>query len=154
MLGRDKIIGVTASSIDEALKASAAGADYLGIGTVYTTATKTDTKSIIGPSGVSTILQSLVSQGHADIPTVCIGGINASNALAVLAQSASPTKTLDGVAVVSAIVAVEDPAAAARDLLGKVIAAKVPGVVRAVAKKGPLSHNMTNLVRPPLSPQE
>ncbi|KAL6869357.1 thiamine biosynthetic bifunctional enzyme [Amphichorda felina] len=146
MLGPDKIIGVSAGTIDEALRASASGADYLGIGTVYATPTKKDTKSILGPAGVSTILSSLAAHGHADLPTVCIGGVNASNTPLVLAQSAAPAKTLDGVAVVSAIVAAPDPAAAARDLLAKVVAAKVPDVVRAVANKGPLSHNMTNLV--------
>ena len=146
MLGPRKIIGVSAGTIDEALRAAAAGADYLGIGTVYATATKKDTKSIIGPAGVSAILSALAARGHADLPTVCIGGVNTSNTAHVMAQSAAPAKTLDGVAVVSAIVAAPDPAAAARHLLGDVVAAKVPDVVRAVASKGPLSHNMTNLV--------
>jgi thiamine-phosphate diphosphorylase/hydroxyethylthiazole kinase len=147
LLGEGKIIGVSASTIDEALRACAAGADYLGIGTVFATATKKDTKSIIGPQGVSAILSALAANGHGGIPTVCIGGLNASNTRQIMAQSVSPRKTLDGVAVVSAIVAAEDPAAAARDLLGKVVAAKVPDVMQSVAKKGPLSHNMTNLVR-------
>lgn len=146
MLGSDKIIGVTASSVDEATAAAAAGADYLGLGTVYATSTKKDTKSIIGPAGVSSILSALVSAGYGSIQTVCIGGVNASNARQVLTQSVSPRKALDGIAIVSAIVAAADPAAAARDLLGQVVSAKVPDVVRAVAEKTPLSHNMTNLV--------
>ncbi|PTB64337.1 TMP-TENI-domain-containing protein [Trichoderma citrinoviride] len=147
LLGPDKIIGVTASSIEEALAACKAGADYLGLGTVYSTPTKKDTKSIIGPSGIRSILQALSSSGHASIPTVCIGGINASNATAVLLESsASPQKSLDGIAVVSALVAAADPAAAARDLLAKVVTGRVPDVLRAVAEGTPLSHNMTNLV--------
>ncbi|KAG6029013.1 hypothetical protein E4U41_000509, partial [Claviceps citrina] len=146
LLGPGKLIGVTASSKDEALAACAAGADYLGLGTVYATATKKDTKSIIGPPGVRDILHALHQAGYSSTPTVCIGGLNASNAGAVLAQSASPHKRLDGVAVVSALVAADDPAAVARDLLGQVICAKIPDVVAAVASKTPLSHNMTNLV--------
>ncbi|KAK1240671.1 hypothetical protein MKX07_006104 [Trichoderma sp. CBMAI-0711] len=149
LLGPDKIIGVTASSVDEALAACKAGADYLGLGTVYATPTKKDTKSIIGPSGIRSILQALSSSsaGHASIPTVCIGGINARNATAVLLESsAAPQKSLDGIAVVSALVAADDPAAAARDLLAKVVTGRVPDVLRAVAETTPLSHNMTNLV--------
>ncbi|KAF4457557.1 NADH dehydrogenase [Fusarium austroafricanum] len=146
LLGPNKIIGVTASSKEEALKACEAGADYLGIGTVYSTQTKKDTKSIIGPSGVRDILSALHDAGHSSVPTVCIGGINASNTAPVLAAAASPFKSLDGVAVVSALIAAPDPAAAACDLLGKVIVAKIPEVIRAVADKTPLSHNMTNLV--------
>ncbi|KAK2600296.1 thiamine biosynthetic bifunctional enzyme [Conoideocrella luteorostrata] len=149
LLGPDKIIGVTASSKDEALKACAAGASYLGIGTVYATSTKKDTKSIIGPSGVREILSALYSAGYSSTPTVCIGGVNASNASAVLSQSASPHKSLDGIAVVSAIIAAEDPGAVSRDLLGMVIRAKIPDVVAMVGRTTPLSHNMTNLVSEP-----
>ncbi|KAG8416607.1 thiamine biosynthetic bifunctional enzyme [Metarhizium acridum] len=134
LLGPSKIIGVTASSKEEAIRACQAGADYLGLGTVYSTATKKDTKSIIGPSGVADILAALDAAGHSSTPAVCIGGVNASNASAVLAGSASPRKALDGIAVVSAIIAADDPAAASRDLLGKVITAKIPNVVAAVVQ--------------------
>ncbi|KAL6356190.1 hypothetical protein LRP88_09781 [Fusarium phalaenopsidis] len=146
LLGPDKIIGVTASSKEEALKACEAGADYLGLGTVYSTQTKKDTKSIIGPSGVCEILSALAAAGHGAVPTVCIGGVNGSNAGSVLTAARSPTKALDGVAVVSAIIAARDPAAASRDLLSQVITAKIPEVVGAVANTTPLTHNMTNLV--------
>lgn len=107
---------------------------------------KKDTKSIIGPGGVRGILAGLAAAGHGSVPTVCIGGINAENAGPVLAASRAPTKALEGVAVVSAIVAAQDPAAAARDLVGRVLKAMLPQVVRAVADTTPLSHNMTNLV--------
>lgn len=111
---------------------------------------KKDTKSIIGPSGVREILSALASAGHGAIPTVCIGGVNGSNAGSVLTAARSPTKALDGVAVVSAIIAAPDPAAASRDLLSQVITAKIPEVVGAVASSTPLTHNMTNLVHPTL----
>ncbi|KAL2213424.1 Hydroxyethylthiazole kinase [Sarocladium strictum] len=146
LLGPNKIIGVTASSKEEALKACQMGADYLGIGTVYATQTKKDTKSIIGTSGVRDILSEMVAAGYGHVPTVCIGGVNASNTAAVLAEAASPEKSLDGVAVVSAIVAADDPAAVSRDLSGQVVVARIPEVIKKVADTTPLSHNMTNLV--------
>ncbi|KAF7547784.1 hypothetical protein G7Z17_g7481 [Cylindrodendrum hubeiense] len=65
LLGPGKIIGVTASSKEEALRACEAGADYLGLGTVYATQTKKDTKSIIGPSGVRDILAALAAAARA-----------------------------------------------------------------------------------------
>lgn len=89
----------------------------------------------------------MVKAGHGSVPTVCIGGVHNSNTASVLAQSASPRKSLDGVAVVSAIVAAIDPAAVARDLLGQVTVARIPNVIKKVADTTPLSHNMTNLVR-------
>ncbi|KAM3512328.1 hypothetical protein MY11210_004041 [Beauveria gryllotalpidicola] len=147
LVGNDKIIGVTASNADEAIRACEDGADYLGLGTVFSTATKKDTKSIIGPSGVRTILKAMVEAGHGAVPTVCIGGINNDNAAKVLAQSsAAPAKSVDGVAVVSAIIAAEDPAEAARLLAGHLAVAAIPLVVGAVGRTTPLSHNMTNLV--------
>lgn len=147
LLGSGKIVGVTASNVDEAIKACQDGADYLGIGTVYSTATKKDTKSIIGPSGVRAILKAMAAGGYGAVPTVCIGGVHTDNAAAVLAQSsAAPAKSLSGVAVVSAIIAAEDPAEAARQLAGHVAVAAIPLVVGAVGRATPLSHNMTNLV--------
>lgn len=108
---------------------------------------KKDTKSIIGTAGIRSILQALSSTSHASIPTVCIGGINSSNATAVLVESsAAPAKSLDGIAVVSALVAADDPAKAARVLLTNVAMGRVPDVVKGVAAGTPLSHNMTNLV--------
>lgn len=89
----------------------------------------------------------MVSAGYGHVSTVCIGGVNASNTASVLAESASPKKSLDGVAVVSAIVAADDPSAVSRDLLGQVVVGRIPGVIKKVAETTPLSHNMTNLVR-------
>jgi len=164
ILGRDAIIGVTTNTLEEAETAAKGGADYLGIGTVFATLTKENSKSIIGTSGVQSILTSL-AESYPDVKTVCIGGINASNVQRVLYQSASRTKKLDGVAVVSALVAAKDPREAAKELRTLVaspppfacsvsqpnlsqddIIAEVPGIIKRLAQKKPLCHNMTNLV--------
>ncbi|KZL83820.1 hydroxyethylthiazole kinase [Colletotrichum incanum] len=174
ILGPDAIIGVTASTVEEALKACEDGADYLGIGTVFATSTKENTKHIIGTAGLRQILSELASAGHLPrVKTVCIGGIKPSNIQRVLYQSApSPPSgpSLDGVALVSAIVAAPDPESESRRLLELVrtgpsyrqivssssttgplkdvneILDRVPAVIKAVASASPLSHNMTNLV--------
>ncbi|KAI1197363.1 TMP-TENI-domain-containing protein [Nemania serpens] len=167
LLGHDKIIGVTVSNAEETAAACEGGADYLGIGTVFATPTKENTKSIIGVDGLQQILQQL-AEADSPVKTVCIGGINASNVSRVVWQSAIRGRSLDGVAVVSAIMAAADPEASAREL-GALIRAPpafaravvagqqqdrspeqlvhlVPEVIRAVADRKPLSHNMTNLV--------
>ena len=115
MLGPDAIIGITAQNIEEAQEAVAGGADYLGIGTMFATPTKTDTRSIIGTAGTREILRAI---SKSDIKTVSIGGINASTVQRVLYQSTPlpENKSLDGVAVVSAIIASSDPQSSARDL--------------------------------------
>ncbi|KAF1961665.1 TMP-TENI-domain-containing protein [Byssothecium circinans] len=180
LLGSDKIIGATVSSIDEADEAVAQGADYLGIGTLYATNTKKNTKDIIGVNGVRKILHHLETcrnEAAKTIKTVCIGGINASNIQLILHQlyAPSPTpptpkKTIDGVAVVSAIIAPLDPRAASSHLKSLIttpppFATKnnpntqpfhpdslttptsplIP-FIKAVHEKSPLTHNMTNLV--------
>ncbi|KAI1164260.1 Hydroxyethylthiazole kinase family-domain-containing protein [Nemania serpens] len=167
LLGHDKIIGVTVSNAEEAAAACEGGADYLGIGTVFATPTKENTKSIIGVDGLQQILLQLV-EADSPVKTVCIGGINASNVSRVVWQSAIRGRSLDGVAVVSAIMAAADPEAAAQEL-GVLVRAPpafargvvteqqqsrspeqlvdlAPEVIRAVAARKPLSHNMTNLV--------
>ncbi|TVY31790.1 putative thiamine biosynthetic bifunctional enzyme [Lachnellula subtilissima] len=148
LLGRDAIIGVTVSSVEEAQKACKDGADYLGL----------EQKKI---------LQAIADTGR-DVRTVSIGGINASTVQRVLYQSSHPKKKLDGVAIVSAIIAARDPKQAAKDLLSLVkspppfaaaslantqkatdigtLLEKAPTIIREVGSKTPLSHNMTNLV--------
>jgi thiamine-phosphate diphosphorylase / hydroxyethylthiazole kinase len=167
LLGRDAIIGITVTSVDEAHAARIRGADYLGIGTVFPTATKEDAKSIIGTAGTATILRAL---GHSTLPCIAIGGINLSNVQRVLHQTTiGATKSLKGVAVVSAIIAAQNPQKAARELKhlitnsmnqmnsavpnGSVpisdaaaLIQAVPVVVKAHGEKNPLCHNMTNLV--------
>ncbi|KAK6439095.1 thiamine biosynthetic bifunctional enzyme, partial [Oleoguttula sp. CCFEE 5521] len=165
LLGSDAIIGVTANTEAEALQAAHDGADYLGVGTVFSTATKANTKSIIGTAGVQHILSLLASQNLGHVKTVCIGGINAKNAQRVLYQTASPAKSLDGIAVVSAIMAASDPGAAAKHLKDLVsmpppfakslskhpltresIISTTPSIIARLASTKPLAHNMTNLV--------
>lgn len=155
---------MTANNLSEAVVAGSGGADYLGIGTVYATPTKENTKSIIGTAGVRNILHRLSTMDQ-NIPTVAIGGLNASNVQRVMFQSKSPKKGLDGVAIVSAIMAAKDPKAAATTLRKSIretpktmspkaaqnqsvetLLSQVPKIVKEVGIKSPLSHNMTNLV--------
>jgi len=165
LLGESAIIGVTVSSIEEAEKACRDGANYLGIGTVFATPTKTNTKNVIGTAGTRAILKSMTSKAS-HVRTVCIGGINAANVQRVLYQSSDSQKKLDGVAIVSAIMAAKDPKTAAQGLrqliaspppfaahvksskistIGDILK-DVPSILGKVNAKTPLSHNMTNLV--------
>ncbi len=104
LIGEQKILGVSAENEEQARKAIADGADYLGVGTVFPTATKSDVGNPIGLDGVEQIVR--ISK----IPVVGIGGINASNAADVIRAGAA------GVAVISAIVNAEDVEGAAREL--------------------------------------
>jgi thiamine-phosphate diphosphorylase / hydroxyethylthiazole kinase len=167
LLGKDAIIGITASSIDEAQAAQKGGADYLGIGTAFATPTKGDTKSVIGTAGIAAILRAM---GDSKLPSVAIGGINASNVQRVLHQTTvGPKQSLDGVAVVSAIMAAKDPQTTANELKilvesvefgiypaipphgeyiedAATLIERVSAVVKEHGETNPLCHNMTNLV--------
>lgn len=124
ILGNDKIIGATVSSIEEARIAVERGADYLGIGTLYATQTKKNTKEIIGVNGIRKILSYLdgADEKSKNVKTVCIGGVNASNVQRIIHQlhaprsSSSKPKTIDGAAIVSAIVGAKDPKEASSHL--------------------------------------
>ena len=104
MLGPDKVIGVSAHSVAEALAAQAAGADYLGVGAAFVTGTKTDATPISRET-IRAITAAV------DIPVVAIGGISRDNILELRDCG------LDGVAVVSALFAQTDVKAAAEELL-------------------------------------
>ena len=104
LLGPDKLIGVSAHSVAEALAAQAAGADYLGIGAAFATGTKTDATPISRET-IRAITAAV------DIPVVAIGGISRDNILELRDCG------LDGVAVVSALFAQTDVKAAAEELL-------------------------------------
>ena len=104
LLGTDKVIGVSAHSVAEALAAQAAGADYLGVGAAFATGTKTDAKPISRET-IRAITAAV------DIPVVAIGGISRDNILELRDCG------LDGVAVVSALFAQTDVKAAAEELL-------------------------------------
>ena len=102
-IGPDKILGVSAQTVEQALKAQAAGADYLGVGAVFPTGTKDDADAV-SLDTLKAICQAV------DIPVVAIGGIKESNILSLKGSG------ICGVAVVSAIYAKEDPKAAAAGL--------------------------------------
>ncbi len=103
-VGPKMIIGVSVSNVEEAIAAQNGGADYLGISPVWNTPTKTDTPEATGLEGVRAI------RAAVKIPLVGIGGINASNARAVIEAGC------EGIAVVSAIMAAENPRDAAIEL--------------------------------------
>ncbi|KAL1957191.1 hypothetical protein VTO42DRAFT_6225 [Malbranchea cinnamomea] len=167
LLPENTIIGATVSSVEEAKRAIAEGASYLGIGTVFSTSTKTNTKSIIGPAGVRKILD-YISTLDADVQTVAIGGITIDNVQRVIYQSQAPTKGLQGIAVVSAIMGAKDPKKAAEEFRKRIsvlptfathpaqprpneVAAllnAVPDIVAKVATQHPLCHCMINFVVP------
>ena len=106
LLGPDKIVGASASSLEEALAFQAQGADYLGVGAVFPTATKKITEKVD--------LETLARiKAAVRIPVAAIGGIDAGNAPAVMKTG------VDGVAVVSAILNRPDIREATRDLLSK-----------------------------------
>lgn len=107
------IVGISVESLDDAIAAQKDGADYLGVSPIYSTPTKTDTAQPLGLEGLRSI------RSEVDLPLVGIGGLNADNAEAVIHNGA------DGVAVVSAIVAADDPEAATRDLIEIVRLAKI-----------------------------
>ncbi|MFB6132093.1 MAG: thiamine phosphate synthase [Halanaeroarchaeum sp.] len=116
MLGDDAIVGRSVNSVEAAVEAERAGADYLGAGAVFATDTK-DVERVIGTDTLADIDEAV------DIPVVGIGGIDAENAGDVTGAGA------DGVAVVSAITAADDPASATRDLRQAVAAGSPEGEV-------------------------
>ncbi len=104
LLGGRRIIGATVNTLQQAKEAVLEGADYLGVGAIYPTATKSDHSPVIGLDGL-TRLRSEVA-----LPMIGISGIKAENARGVRMAGA------DGVAVVSAILAAENPRSAAAEL--------------------------------------
>jgi len=104
LLGPDRIIGASARTLAEAEAGARAGADYVGLGPVYATASKTDAGAVLGAEGVKPIVAVL------ELPVVAIGGIAIETAPAILAAG------VHGLAVISAVSQSEEPAAAARAL--------------------------------------
>ncbi|MCC8060908.1 MAG: thiamine phosphate synthase [Clostridiales bacterium] len=104
MIGPDKILGISAGTVAEAVAAEKAGADYIGVGSVFATSTKKDARNM-------TIEQLREICAAVRIPAVAIGGIKEENLLELRGSGAA------GVAVVSAIFAAADPGAATARLL-------------------------------------
>ena len=106
IIGNDMILGVSASNKEEAIKAVKDGADYLGIGAMYTTNVKKDAINV-NLNNLKEIVDNV------SIPIVAIGGINFENSSEVLNVG------IDGIAVVSSILAHEDVKKAANILLNE-----------------------------------
>ncbi|MDE6933539.1 MAG: thiamine phosphate synthase [Oscillospiraceae bacterium] len=102
-VGEDMILGVSVHTVEEARQAVRDGADYLGLGAVFLTGTKTDADVMPGD-----MLRAIC--GAVDVPTVAIGGLNRSNILQLSGSG------VDGAALVSAIFGAEDIETACREL--------------------------------------
>jgi len=110
VLGAERLLGVSTHDLEQARAAEAAGADYIGVGPVYATTTKSEA---LAPRGLA-----LVTAVRAAVrcPLVAIGGITPETAPAVRAAGA------DAVAMVGALVRAPDPAAAVREVLARLSA--------------------------------
>lgn len=107
-LGEDKIIGVSAQTVEQALLAEKHGADYLGVGAVFPTGSKDDADDVSHET-LKTICSAV------NIPVIAIGGISREN-VAKLSGSG-----ICGVAVISAIFAQPDIEAAAKELRNQIL---------------------------------
>ncbi len=105
LIGNGMLLGVSVQTVDQALRAEKNGADYLGVGAVFATSTKTDAQ-IVTREALGEIC------GAVSIPVVAIGGIYAHNIMELSGTG------IDGVALVSAIFGSPDIEAACRELLG------------------------------------
>ena len=103
LVGERMMIGVSARTVEEALAAQAAGADYLGVGAMFSTSTKLDAQ-VLRYQTLKDICAAV------SIPVTAIGGINEENLMRLAGSG------VDGVALVSAIFAAEDIEAACRRL--------------------------------------
>ena len=103
VIGKDMLLGVSAASVAEAENAAKAGADYLGVGAMFPTGTKPD-------AGFVSMEELERIRREVDIPIVVIGGINKENAMLFQPMG------IDGLAVVSAVIAQPDIKKSAADL--------------------------------------
>jgi thiamine-phosphate pyrophosphorylase len=99
------LLGRSADTPEIARQAELDGADYVGVGPIYSTATKSDAGDAVGPERIAAVAATI------RIPIVGIGGITAANARPIITAGAH------GIAVVSAVMAAPDPEAATRELL-------------------------------------
>ncbi len=105
LLGEDKILGVSAETLEEALQAEKDGANYLGVGPIFEArSTKPDASQPIGLTLLAEIRR------HTSLPIIAIGGINAANAMETISAGAN------GIAIISAVVAAPDIQSATRRL--------------------------------------
>ncbi len=114
LLGPGRIIGASAATAGEAEEAMWAGADYIGCGAIYATASKADAGAPIGPGALREI------SGRLEIPVIAIGGIGPAQVPEVMAAGAH------GVAVIQAVALAADPQAATASLRAAIDAAAGP----------------------------
>ncbi|KAG9069213.1 hypothetical protein KI688_010110 [Linnemannia hyalina] len=172
LLGPNKILGISTGTTEEAQKALADGADYIGIGTCFMTQTKSP-KRTLGPIGVRAILEALPAES--EMKTVVIGGIKHDNTRRVVTHSAGAHgRIVDGIAVVTGIVGAQDAKVASEQLLsefkiGHELASKkhqnnirgtvqdgrasvedviksFPQMLTTLREKSPLTHHISNYV--------
>ncbi len=108
LLPLDKIVGCSTTTVEQAVEAQSGGADYIAIGAIYPTSSKTSTTTPAKVVGLETLRQ--VRQAVTS-PLVAIGGITKDNASEVIAAGA------DSVAVISAVLGAESPEDAARQIV-------------------------------------
>ncbi|KAF9973134.1 hypothetical protein BGZ73_003648 [Actinomortierella ambigua] len=165
ILGPNKILGISTGTPEEARKALADGADYIGIGTCYMTQTKSP-KRTLGPIGVREILEAIPAE--AAMRTVVIGGIKEENTRRTVVHSAGKNgRVLDGVAIVTGIVGAKDAKVASENFArefqaaidivsGKKLAPaakpveavlkELPSLLETLRAKSPLTHHISNYV--------
>ena len=97
LLGEQAIVGYSTHNVEQAIEASKLPIDYLAIGPIFTTSTKSDTAPVLGLEGLRTVRQTI-----GDLPLVAIGGITQANAPDVIQAGA------DSVAVISTLLARPD----------------------------------------------
>ncbi|EWC47164.1 hypothetical protein DRE_03533 [Drechslerella stenobrocha 248] len=174
LLGPTAIIGLSVSSLEQASLAAATTCDYIGVGPVLPTPTKPDASSPLFPSGVRDILASI--SNTRPLPAVAIGGISATNVQSIVYKSRPHAATpISGIAVVSAIIASDDPESASSDLLTRsrnpppwahpppsqtriftdfylpLILSHAVTTIRTIKEHKPLVHHITNAVVKPIS---
>lgn len=106
-LSPDMIIGCSTASLPEAVRAGAEGADYIAVGSIYPTSSKEKFRL----AGIETLRR---VREELSLPLIAIGGINETNAAGVAGAGA------DGIAVISAVLGVEDVERAARNLVNEI----------------------------------
>jgi thiamine-phosphate pyrophosphorylase len=109
LLGPGPLLGASVRSVEGALAAVAAGADYLGTGPCFATSSKEGLPEPIGPAGLSAVAHGV------KVPVVAIGGVTAARVPEVLGAGAH------GVAVIGAIADANDPVSAARELVARIV---------------------------------
>jgi thiamine-phosphate pyrophosphorylase len=108
ILGQERIIGISVNTQKEALEAESGGADYIGVGPIFPTASKEKTGSILSLESLRSIRQKV------KIPILAIGGITAETAGEVVSSGA------DGIAVISAIMGAGSISTATKNLLAQI----------------------------------